>query len=81
MSTSIFFNGSPVPFSEGESVAAALLRNGENRIRDTRFNGESRTLFCGIGICFDCIVHIDGIPNQRACIVECRDGMKIESGS
>jgi predicted molibdopterin-dependent oxidoreductase YjgC len=35
-------------------------------------------MFCGIGVCFDCIVTIDGIANQRACITQLRDGMRIE---
>jgi predicted molibdopterin-dependent oxidoreductase YjgC len=36
-------------------------------------------IFCGIGICFDCVVVVDGIANQRACITAVSDGMKIES--
>jgi predicted molibdopterin-dependent oxidoreductase YjgC len=35
-------------------------------------------MFCGIGVCFDCIVTIDGIANQRACITQLRSGMRIE---
>jgi aerobic-type carbon monoxide dehydrogenase small subunit (CoxS/CutS family) len=36
-------------------------------------------IFCGIGICFDCVVVVDGVANQRACLVEIREGAKIES--
>ncbi|MEN9687953.1 MAG: hypothetical protein RL381_965 [Actinomycetota bacterium] len=77
--TYVIFNGNSIPFNEGESVAAALLRSGEESLRETRFHGKPRAIFCGIGVCFDCVVAIDGVPNQRACIIECREGMKIES--
>ncbi|WP_418606078.1 (2Fe-2S)-binding protein [Georgenia sp. SUBG003] len=42
--------------------------------------GRPRGIFCGIGICHDCLVTVDGVPNQRACLVPLRSGMVLESG-
>jgi hypothetical protein len=46
--------------------------------RSTRKGARPRGLFCGIGICFDCLVTVDGAANQRACVVEVREGLHIE---
>ena len=72
------FDGSPVPFDEGQSVAAALLGQGVRSWRTTRFSGRPRGVFCGIGICFDCLVTVDGAVNVRACLEPVRAGMKID---
>lgn len=63
----------------GLSVGAALMTNGIVSWRTTRVAGRPRGLFCGIGVCFDCLLTIDGEPNQRACCVEVVDGMRIET--
>ena len=52
----------------GHTVAAALLRAGVTSWRRTRVTGEPRGVFCGIGVCFDCLVTVNDRPNQRACI-------------
>ena len=70
------FDGDPVEAAPGASVAAALVASGRNAWRETR-EGAPRGLFCGIGICFDCIVEIDGESGQRACMIPLRDGMDI----
>jgi aerobic-type carbon monoxide dehydrogenase small subunit (CoxS/CutS family) len=74
---SFTFNGAQYRGEEGQSVAAALLNSGVTELRSTRFNGEPRTIFCGIGICFDCVVTIDGVANQRACLITISEGAKI----
>lgn len=74
-----FFNGEPSYAFVGQNVAAAILQNGVRVLRTTRVSHAPRGIFCGIGICFDCLVVIDGIPNQRACLIEVREGMRIES--
>jgi predicted molibdopterin-dependent oxidoreductase YjgC len=73
------FDGSPVPFDEGQSVAAALLGQGVRSWRTTRVSGRPRGVFCGIGICFDCLLVVDGRPNVRACITAARPGMVVRS--
>lgn len=74
-----FFNGESCRAFIGQNVAAAILQNGARVLRTTRVSHAPRGIFCGIGICFDCLVVIDGIPNQRACLIEVCDGMRIES--
>jgi hypothetical protein len=73
------FNGTQYSGEEGQSVAAALLNSGVTELRSTRFNGEPRTIFCGIGIYFDCVVKIDGVANQRSCLITITEGSQIES--
>lgn len=74
-----YFNEQEVSGFIGQSVAAALLAQGNRILRKTRFNEKGRGVFCGIGVCFDCLVVIDGISNQRACITEIKAGMKVQT--
>lgn len=61
-----------------ESVASAMLRAGITEFRKTPVTDSPRGPFCMMGLCFECIVEIDGIWNQQACTTKVRDGMKIE---
>ena len=70
-------DGEPLPAHPGQSVGAALTDAGIVAWRRTRHGQRPRGLFCGIGICFDCLITVDGEPNQRACLVEVRDGMRL----
>lgn len=74
------FDGVAITAVAGQSVGAALTDAGIRSWRSTRRGDRPRGLFCGIGICFDCLVAVDGRPNQRACVVPVRDGMRLESG-
>lgn len=71
-------DGEPVQAYEGETVAAALLAAGRPIFRHTP-KGQPRGIFCGIGICFDCLVTVDGQPNVRACITPVRQGMIVRT--
>ncbi|HET7356648.1 MAG TPA: (2Fe-2S)-binding protein [Nocardioidaceae bacterium] len=71
------FDGEPTPYAEGQSVGAALTAAGIRSWRTTRVGGRPRGLFCGIGICFDCLVTVDGRPNERACLVRVANGMRV----
>jgi len=71
-------DGAEVTAYEGESVAAALLAAGRRFTRSTARTGEPRGYFCGMGVCQDCLVTIDGSPNVRACMTPVRHGMRIE---
>ena len=73
------FDGAPLRARPGQSVGAALTDAGIRSWRTTRHEGRPRGLFCGIGVCFDCLLVVDGVPNQRACLVPARDGMRLES--
>jgi D-hydroxyproline dehydrogenase subunit gamma len=61
------------------SVAAALVQAGVMRTRRS-VAGETRFAFCGMGMCQECRVEIDGVPHRLACQVRCRDGMAIATG-
>ena len=75
----IVVDGRPVRAFEGESVAAALLAEGQRNLRKTARLGRPRGLYCGMGICFDCVMTIDGRRNVRACQAAVRDGMRVET--
>lgn len=62
---------------EGISVAAAMLLMGADALRTTPISGSQRAPYCLMGVCFDCLMEIDGRCNQRACMVEVRAGMQI----
>ncbi|GAB3191433.1 (2Fe-2S)-binding protein [Nesterenkonia suensis] len=71
-------DGAPRRVPAGRSVAAALMLTSEQPSwRVTRHDGSPRGLFCGIGSCFDCLVTVDGTPNQRACLVPVAEGMSL----
>jgi hypothetical protein len=60
----------------GESVAAALMADGDLTTRTT-VDGEPRGVFCGMGVCFECLVIVDDVPGTRACLTWVRDGMDV----
>ncbi|NUS06965.1 MAG: (2Fe-2S)-binding protein [Nonomuraea sp.] len=77
MTHQMTFRGAAVPAEPGQSVGAALVAAGILDWRTTRKGGRPRGLFCGIGVCFDCLITIDGVPDRRACLVPSRDGMRL----
>ncbi|SNR65664.1 (2Fe-2S)-binding protein [Blastococcus mobilis] len=76
---SFTFDGRPVAFRSGQSLGAALTAAGVRSWRTTRADGRPRGLFCGIGVCFDCLLVVDGRPNERACLQPAAAGMQVES--
>ena len=72
-------DGEPVLAFAGESVATVLLALGRRTFRHTG-HGAPRGLFCGMGVCFDCLVTVDGVENVRACLTAVAEGMAIETG-
>jgi aerobic-type carbon monoxide dehydrogenase small subunit (CoxS/CutS family) len=74
----IDINGKPVTAYLGESVATALLSEEIVAMRTTTL-GESRGVFCGMGVCFDWLVVVDGKPNTRACMTWVKEGMDIRT--
>ena len=77
--TEFSFDGRPVPFRPGQTVGAALVADGRLSWRSTRRQGAPRGIFCGIGVCFDCLVTVDGRPNERACLVPATDGLLVST--
>ena len=64
---------------EGETVSAALMASGRRTFRYTTKKGHPRGTFCGIGLCHDCLMIIDGIPNTRACQTLATPGCRVET--
>ncbi len=70
----ISFDGEPVRATPGQTVAAALIASGRPSWRTTRSRGERRGLFCGIGVCFDCLVTVNEVRSLRACLLTAQPG-------
>jgi predicted molibdopterin-dependent oxidoreductase YjgC len=70
-------NGQPVDVPSGQSVWSALALSGQIITRRAAISGEDRSAFCAMGVCFECMVDIDGLPNQQACLRRVADGMTV----
>ena len=75
---SLSVNGVTVTMPVGSTVAAAILMTGESAFR-VSVSGERRGPLCGMGICFECRVTIDGEPHCRSCQTICRNGMDVRT--
>lgn len=75
------FDGAPLRVTKGLSVAAALLEADITHFRNTPETGSPRAPFCMMGVCFDCLMVIDGAPNSQTCMIEIIEGMRIERQS
>ncbi len=73
----ISVDGDTIATTQGISLAAALLAHSGDPSRKT-VNGNDRTAFCMMGVCFDCLVEVDGKPNTQACMTPVRDGMIVK---
>ena len=69
--------GRPVAVPAGASAAVAVLLAGLPAIRETGVTGAPRAPYCLMGICFDCLAEIDGVPNRQSCMVTVAPGMTI----
>ena len=72
------FEGQALLAYTGDSVAAALLAGNHWNFRTTPVSGAIRGPFCMMGVCFDCLVEIDGVANRQACMIEVREGMRVK---
>ncbi|MGC2620618.1 MAG: (2Fe-2S)-binding protein [Acidobacteriaceae bacterium] len=78
-SIALTVNGTAVTVRAGTTVAAAIaMADGPTR---TSITGEARGPLCGMGICFECRVTIDGIAHQRSCQILCQPGMRVSTSS
>lgn len=71
-------NGVSVTMPAGSMVASAILKTGVNGFRRS-VSGEPRGPLCGMGICFECRVTIDGEQHCRSCQTVCREGMDVRT--
>jgi NADH dehydrogenase/NADH:ubiquinone oxidoreductase subunit G len=77
-SVTIHVEGIAVAAREGDSVSAALLACGLDVRRTTAVSGAPRLPYCMMGVCFDCLVTIDGVGSRQGCLVPVTDGMQVE---
>jgi D-hydroxyproline dehydrogenase subunit gamma len=78
VAVSIAVEGHDVKARVGDTVAAALLAAGFDHCRTTPISGAPRAPYCMMGVCFECLVTIDGIGNCQGCLVAVREGMRVE---
>ena len=71
-------DGREVIAFEGETVATAMMAEDKVAMRTT-LNGEPRGVFCGMGVCFDCLVVVNGVANTRACMTWVSEGMHVST--
>jgi predicted molibdopterin-dependent oxidoreductase YjgC len=70
--------GNDFQVPETTTVAAAVLSHaGKTYTRISPVSGQARGPYCFMGVCHECLVEIDGVPNQQACLIEVKEGMKI----
>lgn len=72
-------DGKEIKAYQGETVLAALVAAGYRTVRIHPVSREPRGALCGMGVCFECVMTIDGVYNTRACMTEVRDGMTVET--
>ena len=70
-------DGARIAVCAGISVAAAMLEADALPSRMTAVSASPRAPYCMMGVCFDCLVEIDGVPNRQGCMVAVADGMRI----
>ena len=75
---SIEFEGASLEVPAGISVAAALLSAGVVKFRTSIVGEAPRAPFCMMGVCFECLLEIDGVPSRQSCMIGVRDGMIIK---
>jgi len=74
----IIFEGENLDVEKGQTVASAVLVGCNKVFRSSVVSGQPRAPYCMMGVCFECLIEIDGIPNQRACMIPVREAMEIK---
>jgi D-hydroxyproline dehydrogenase subunit gamma len=75
----VLIDGAPFEGRQGDNVATVLLLAGKSSCRRNFVSGEPRGPYCMMGICFECLVRVDGIDGLQACMTPIRRGMHIET--
>lgn len=73
----IHIDGRPVMAEAGETIAAVLLRQAEGWNRTTPVSQSPRAPYCMMGVCFECLVEVDGLGSVQGCLTPVREGMKV----
>ena len=72
------FEGQPVPAERGDTIGAALARAGRLALWIGP-SGAARGLYCGIGVCFECVVDVEGVGRVRSCLQRAEPGMRVRA--
>jgi predicted molibdopterin-dependent oxidoreductase YjgC len=75
----ITIDGAPAQARAGDTVAAALLAPGRASCRSTPVSGAPRGPYCMMGVCFECLVTVDGVGNRQGCQVVVQPGMQVQT--
>lgn len=75
----ILVDGRSIAADAGRPLGTVLHGEGGPILRRTERLGAPRGLFCGMGVCFDCLVTVDGRSGVRACVTPVREGMRVET--
>lgn len=75
----VTIDGKRIDAQEGDTVAAALLAAGYRQTRVSAVSGAPRGPYCMMGVCFECLVTIDGVGNRQACLIPVAENMAIET--
>lgn len=75
----ISFDGVDYQVPAGTNLAAALLLTGVRRFRSTPVTAAPRAPFCMMGVCFECLVEVDEMPNTQSCLQTVQEGMVVRS--
>ncbi len=75
----VMVNGKTVSVPQGFTAAAAMLLQGNGATRTSALSGEGRAPYCMMGVCFECLMDINGEPNQQGCLVTVTEGMRINA--
>lgn len=73
----IAFEGRPLELPAGSNLAAGLLAAGVTAFRYSSISGAPRGPHCMMGVCFECLVEVDGVPGQQACMIAAVPGMDV----
>jgi len=75
----VTIDGKPIRARIGDTVASAMLAAGIGHCRTTPVTGAPRAPYCLMGVCFECLVSVDGVGSRQGCLVRVREGMKVET--
>ena len=78
LTVTVTINGNPFQAPQGCTAAAAALLAGATPTRTTPVSGEPRAPYCMMGVCFECLMEIDGVANRQACLTPIAEGMRID---
>ena len=70
-------DGRTVTCRKGDTVAAAVMLADDGPYRRNPVSGAAREPYCMMGICFECLIEIDGVANQQGCLRTVEPGMRI----